>query len=341
MPLDPFQLLLGGSAAQATEDFKKRFTFEWLAQGILDRQEYDKDFIVLILGERGAGKSNWGLKLIRAYIRLRRKQDPMFKWSWRNNFPLSRTQAKKMGEKLSKSFIFHDEGGDQFYSQETLKKVQRDLVKFMNKDRWKLNLKIIIWPDPFTLEPKIMNMANLLVMVPYRYKNICSFAFIYGRSGLTITYDKFGIFRARKKAESPTKSSSRLLIPTLDGTMKIRYGNKTEEIHYPSSTFKFLKSMPTFLKMHRFGRVDRRFEDAYKKNVKAKNKDHEEEDRYVPIVVYNRLRDQYQTLLYNLYSKNDMSYAQLERLHISPMDGQHIKSVEGIKRAINSIKAMI
>lgn len=340
MGLDAISELLEEKKVQFIESSKKRFTFEWLAGKIIDRQKYKKDTIIIIIGDRGAGKSNWGLKLVRAFIKLRKQQDPEFKWSWKDNFPLTRTQARKMGVALSKSFVMHDEGGDQFYTQEGIKRAQRELVKFMNKDRFKLNLKIIIWPDPFTLDPKVINMAHLLVMVPYRYRDICSFAFIFGRCPNPLTYDKFGIQRIRRKLDSPTKTSVYSQQASMDGVAKIRYNNQTIEIPYPKNLFKLLRSLPTFMKSHRYSSVDKRFEDAYINNVKSSALDPEDEDNYVPIATYNKLKNQYETLLYNLYARNDMTFAQLERLHISPVDGQHVRSLEGIKRSINSIKAM-
>lgn len=340
MPINAVSTLLKEGLFSTRRDLKKRFTFEWLAKKIIHRQMYAKDTIIIIIGDRGAGKSNWGLKLIRQYIKQRKKQSDDFKWSWKNNFPLTRTHAKKMGSVLVRNFICHDEGGDQFYTQEGIKRAQRDLVKFMNKDRSKLNLKLIIWPDPFTLDPKVINMAHLLIIVPYRYRDICSFAFIYGRNPNPLTYDKFGIMKIRRKLESPTKTSTYMQLPSMDATIKVKHDNKTIEVPYPRQLFKFLRTIPTFMKSHRYGPVDKRFENAYINNVKDKVFDHDDEDKYIPFATYNKLKDQYEVLLYNLYTRNDMSYAQLERLHISPIDGQHVRSIPGIKRSINSIKAM-
>lgn len=346
MPVNAISTILKESILSTRRDLKKRFTFEWLAKKIIERQHYQKDTIIIVIGDRGAGKSNWGLKLLRPYIKLRKKEEAArpgnhkFKWSWKDNFPLSRTHALKMGSVLVRSFVCHDEGGDQFYTQEGIKKAQRDLVKFMNKDRSKLNLKIIIWPDPFTLDPKVINMAHLLIIVPYRYRDVCSFAFIYGRNPNPLTYDKFGIIKIRKRLEAPTKSSVYMQMPTMDATVKIRHGNKSIDIPYPKNLFKFLRTIPTFMKSHRYGPVDKRFENAYINNVKDKVFDNEDDDKYIPYATYNKLKEQYEVLLYNLYTRNDMSYAQLERLHISPIDGQHVRSIPGIKRSINSIKAM-
>ncbi|MCX6817730.1 MAG: hypothetical protein NTU57_02640 [Candidatus Aenigmarchaeota archaeon] len=346
MPLDAVEELLSEVRFEDTERKSyQRFTFEWLAEQVIDRQVYGKDTIIIIIGDRRAGKSNWGLKLTRAYIKLRKKAEQAkgkdFKWSWDGNFPITRNMAIKTASINYMSFNFYDEGGDQFYTTESLKRAQRKLVKFFNKSGSKLNLTVICWPDIWTLDPKIINMATLLVIVPYRFKDVCSWAFIYGKSSNPLTYDRFGIMKIRKKLESPTKASIFAQNFSMDGTFKVRHRDKEIEINYPKGLFKFLRSIPSFMKMHRFGPVDQRFEDAYIKNVKNKQQTKDEdEDNYVPMVQYQKLKTQYETLLHNLYVKQDMSFAQLERLHISPVDGAHLRAIEGIRKSINSIKAM-
>lgn len=344
--LDAIGELLEDKIMTTRRDLKnQRFTFEWLAGQVVDRQKYGKDTIIIITGDRRAGKSNWGLKLVRAYIKVRKKIEQEkgkdFNWSWKDNFPLTRTQAIKQAYKLYMSFQFFDEGGDQFYTQETMRRAQRELIKFMNKSGTKKNLTIIIWPDIFTLDTKIINMAQLLVIVPYRYKDLCSFAFIYGKNANPLTYDKFGMIKIRKKLESPTKSSIFSQISSLDGEIRTTFQKKEIKIPYPTQLFKFLRSIPSFMKSHRFGPVDKRFENAYINNVKSAQLSVQDEDHYVPIVTYNKLKSQYETLMYNLYTRADMSYAQIERLHISPIDGTHLKAVTGIKHSIGSVRARV
>ncbi len=86
MGTDAINLLLDYARRDKDREKGKRFTFNWLSQKIIDRQSHGKDTIIIIIGDRRAGKSNWGLKLIRAYIKLRKKMDDDFKWSWRENF---------------------------------------------------------------------------------------------------------------------------------------------------------------------------------------------------------------------------------------------------------------
>lgn len=337
--MDAVKVLLDNQRDVRKDILKKRFSFKWLARRIIARQDLSKDCIMLVTGDRRQGKSNWSLKLIRAYIRERKKRDPGFTWSWKKNFPLSRTAAIKAAATLpDRSFIVYDEGGDQFYRQETNKKAQRDLIKFMYKSGIKRHLTIIVWPDPYTLDPKLLNMAQLLVIVPYRAGNVCSFAFIYGRSNNPLNYDKFGIERIRKKFMT-TKGNVRAMLPSMDGILKIYENNKQIEVIYPKALFKFLRTIPTFLKSHRFNRVDKRFEDAYISNVKSKLLETRRDDDYINIVQYERLKDQYEILIYNLYKKDDKSYAQLERLHISPKDGTHLKSITAIRAMVNSVEA--
>lgn len=168
---------------------------------------------------------------------------------------------------------------------------------------------------------------------------MCSWAFIYRKTGTVLSYDRFGIQRIRKKLESPTKTPVYAQTAGMQ-LMNIVHNKEKIQVPYPRNTFKFLRSIPSFAKSHRYGPVDERFYAAYERNVKNPQMEKKDEDHYVPIVVYNKMKTQYETLLYNLYVKADMSYAQIERLHISPVDGQHLRALPGIKKSINSIKAM-
>ena len=327
------------------DDRKQRFTFEWLAAKVIRRQKAGKDSIIIISGERRGGKSNWMLKFVRAYIKLKRLDNPSFKWSWDRNFVKSRKEAMDASRNLERSFICYDEGGDEFFSTETLNRAARQLVKFMNKDGSKLNLKIIIWPDIFTLDQKVTNMAHLLVLIPYRYCDIdtgygCAWAFINGRNPNPLTYDKFGIQKIKKKLEAPTKMGSALQLASMDGVFTVIHDGKKLKIPYPKYLFRFLRSLPTFMLMHRFLAVDKRFEDMYIRKVKepALKRD-DDADRYVTIGEYKVLKMKDAALLYNLKHKMDMSWAQLERLHISPVDGTQLRSIESIKRIIRFMEA--
>jgi len=337
MAFDAVDILL--NPKRIPRESNRHFTFMWLASQILLRQAIGKDTIIIITGDRRQGKSNWGLKLTRAYIRLRRKQDKNFSWSWAKNFPISRARAEQNASVMARmGFIFYDEGGDQFYRQETNKKGQRDLIKFMNKSGERGHMTIICWPDPYTLDPKLLNMAHLLVIVPYRAGYICSFAFIYGRSNNPLNYDKFGIEKIRKRFMT-SKTSVKAQIPTMAGKMKVMQDGKEVEITYPAELFKFLRSIPTFLYNHKFNAVDKKFEEMYIKKVKAPQLMSHKEDDYVTQAEFDRLQMQYRTLLYNLYQKDDKSYAQLERLHIDST-GNHIRNIQAIKRDIDSIRAI-
>ena len=339
--IDAVAELLGDQTEQKAVRKESRFGFRWLAQEIIKRQIYEKDMIIIVTGDRRMGKSTWALKLIRQYILLRRKAKNGFTWSWKTNFPISRTAAQTLASVIEMSFVFYDEGGDQFYRQETTKKAQRDLIKFMNKCGVKKNLTIINWPDVFTLDAKILNMAQLLVIVPYRAENICAWAFLYGRSNNPLNYDKFGIEKIRKKLLSPTKGHAKIHIPSMGGKTTVIKDGKEVEVLYPKELFKFLRAIPTFMKSHKFGPLEKEFEAKYIKKVKEPQLMAHGDDDYVNIVQYHKLELQYNTLLHNLYTRDDKSYAQIERLHISPNDGTHLKSTTAIKKAIDSVRGTL
>lgn len=328
-------------ATEEKEDMLKpqdNFSFKWMAEQVIKRQKYKKDTIIVVVGERRNGKSNWTLKLIRAFIKLKKEEDKNFKWSWEMNYPITRTQAVNNVEKIQEgSFNVYDEGGDIAYRGDTMTLMNKKLIKFMMKSGKKCLLTVIVLPDIFVLDPKILNMAIFMIVVPYRYKDVCSFAFIYGRNPNPLVRDKFGLERVKRMFQS-RKAPRALLRPTMTRTKKIR--NKKEEIKipYPYELFKFLRSLPTFLHMHSFRKVDNIFEDQYIRNVKDNQLlAHEKEDKYIPQIRYDKLNSKYKTLLHNLYTKDDKKWSELERLHIDKF-GNCLARADAIKRAVNSME---
>ena len=330
-------------ASEENEDIVKpqdKFSFKWMAEQIIERQNDKKDTIIVVVGERRNGKSNWTLKLIRAFIKLKKEEDPDFKWSWDINYPITRSQAVNNVENIPNgSFNVYDEGGDIAYRGDTMTLMNKKLIKFMMKSGKKCLLTIIVLPDIFVLDPKILNMAIFMVVVPYRYKSICSFAFIYGRNPNPLVRDKFGLERVKRMFQS-RKAPRALLRPTMTRTARVRHNLKDINIPYPYELFKFLKSLPTYLHMHTFRAVDKLFEEQYIRNVKDKQLTaHEKEDRYIPQIKYEKLLTKYRTLIHNLYSKGDMKWAQLERFHIDKF-GNCLARADAIKRAVNSMEYM-
>ena len=322
------------------DGIKKRFSFRWLAERIIERQENEKDTIITIVGERRNGKSNWGLKLIRQYITLQRKKNKKFSWSWKKNFPLTRSHALDIVDEIDDcSFIFYDEAGDIMFRGDTITVLNKKLYKFLLKSGKKKLLTLVILPDIFSLDPKILNLSTLLVAVPYRYKNITSFAFLYGRDPNPFLKDKFGLEKLQRIFSSKKGYFARMLSSDL-GTMYIPRGNKMIEIKYPKNLFRLLRSLtlPRYLYMHRFSPVEKSFEDRYIRHVKNKQlMAHLEEESYIKLANYKKLEHQYKTLLYNLYVKQGLSYAQIERLHLDPKTKTYLRSRESISKIINTL----
>ncbi len=340
--LNASQMLLN-TYKNETKTTKEVFSFKWLAKRIIKRQEIGKDFIIIVVGDRRNGKSNWMLKLILAYIKEKRKLNPNFKWSWKDNFALTRSEAVKKAEAVpTGSFCVYDEAADIAYRSDTLSVMNKNLIKFMNKSGKKLLLTILVLPDIYQLDPKIMNMAHFLVAVPYRYKEICAFAFIYGRNPNPFITDKFGLERI-KRLFSSKKIPASIRIASMEGKMKV--GEKKEKIviPYPKQLFRFLISLPNFMYSHRFKPVNRVFEKAYIKNVKDKQlMAHEEQETYVPMKRYKKLKKRYETFLYNVYKHGDpkggkMSYMMLVNLHRDEK-GEFIANTSLISNIINNMK---
>lgn len=337
--MDAVKYLLNEEAKEAEEAAKANFSFDFMAHEAIKRQKIRKDTIVLIIGDRGSGKSNYALKLIKAFIKRKRMEDPGYKWNWKKNFPLTRSQAMKMVSEVEfGSFIDYDEGGDIAYSSDTLAAMNKRLVKFMLKSRIKGLLTIICLPDIFTLDKKILNMAHFMIAVPYRYEMACSFAFIYGRTSNPFIQDKFGLENVKRYFASK-KVPRAYRIPTLDGKHYVMKRGKKTEIPYPKELFTFFRSLPNFLHFHSFNAVDKNFERRYEENVKSKQLNaQEEEGALVSITKLNKLYEKYKTVLYNLYYKGDYNYSQIERLHLNKF-GVRLAQSTTIKKEIESLAA--
>ena len=315
----------------------KRVSFALLAGLVMRRQKIGKDSIVVISGTRRNGKSNWSLGLIKEYIAKRKAESPDFTWSWEDNFAKTRSEAMEKIMKLpARSFIVYDEGGDTMLSSDAVTRWQIELVKFLLKCGIKELLVIIVIPDIHLLSKRILNMAILLILVPYRYEYICSFAFIYGRNPNDWVTDKFNIERVKMIFRS-RKTPKSAHIPALDGRIYIIRGGKKTEVPYPKGMFKFYMSIPNFLHIHRFMAVNKRFENQYLKHVKSKLLERGETEEFVNISDFRRLQHRYGMLLYNLNTRQGLNIAQIERLHQDNMTGKLLSRRETIKLAINFI----
>lgn len=323
--IDACELLLKENEALSQQAEKEKFGFKFIAKKIIKRQAQGKDTIIVVVGDRRNGKSNFMLKIILAFIMLKKETDKDFKWKWKKNFPLTRTQAVILAEEVEdKSFISYDEMADIAYRSDTLSTMNKNLIKFMNKSGKKCLLTIMVLPDLYQLDPKILNMAHMLVVVPYRFEDICSFYFIYGRINNPLVTDKFGLERVKRKFQSRRTSQS-VLMSSMDGKMIISSGGKKVEVRYPRHLFKFLRSMPNFAHWGHFQPVLKTFEESYIKNVKDNQlMAHEVEETFVNMKKYKKTLGRYEALLYNVYMKGGrtvdgsagkMTYTQLANLH--------------------------
>lgn len=309
--------LIQKQGTEAVQERAGHFSFGNLAAHIAQRQEMQKDTIIAICGDRGQGKSNWMLKLILAFIRYMRSQGHEIEWSWEKNFAKTPAEAPKKAAALpDRSFIVMDEAADVAYRGDANTIKTKNLVKFFNKSREKLLLTIWVLPDIYQMNPKILNMCIMMVIVPYRYRNVCSSAFIIGRSPNALTQDKFGLERIKRVLNS-RRMSPAVHSATLDGIAKITRDGEKMEIPYPKQLFRFYKSLPGFKYNHWFSRASATFEDRYKRHVKSKQlMAHETTEKYVRKVFYDRSKKRYETVLYNLYQKQGLTYQQILNLHV-------------------------
>lgn len=321
------------------EEPKNNFLFKGLAKAIIRRQQNEKDTIIAVIGERGNGKSNWSLKLIKSFIKLKKEEDKNYSWSWKDNFPLTPSQAPKQIEKIPDySFAVVDEAADFAFKGDANTLRMKNLIKFFNKSRKKCLLTLWVLPDVYQLSLKILNMCNMVVIVPYRYRQICSAAFILMRSPNALSRDKFGLEKLNRYLES-RRSNPLIHSSTLTHTVKIRHKNEFIDVPYPFHLFNYYKSLTGFVHMHWFKRVDKVFEKAYIKNVKEKQLlAHETEERYVRKDYYEKIKKAYETVLFRLHEKQGLSYQQIANLHMDER-GEYLVSKEIIARKIIKMRA--
>jgi len=314
-----------------------RFSFKYMAKKIIERQGHDKDTIIVICGERRNGKSNWGLNLIRSFMREKKKIDPSYRWNWKENFPLTRNEAIEKVESLPDgSFVFYDEGIDFMYRGDTLAQMNKALIKFMAKSGKKKLLTIIILPDIFTLDVKILNMAHFLVAVPYRFEEVCAFAFIFSRSPNPFIQDKFGLEKIKREfASRKVRKGLRSAVMSGEISVKVKW-NERVTIPYPQELFTFLRRMDTFLYWHSFSGVNKKFEQDYIMHVKDKQLTMKDEIAFVKYKDWIKVCEKYETLIYNLYLKHGMKMAQIERLHINNV-GMRLTNYTTLKKMIESM----
>ena len=325
---------------QETDVFTERadsMSFKFIAKQIIERQKFGKDTILIVIGERRAGKSNWMLKLIKAYIILRREEDPDFKWSWKENFAMTTSKALEKYENLpERSFLVCDEAVDIVDRGSAVTRYQKQLKKLMAKIGQKKILSIFVIPEIFWLTTSILNMSTMLVAIAHRYQFRWSYAFYYSKINNVFVKDKFMLNHIEKMFKSQ-KGLLKRESKYAERTVKLKHETVVEK--YPIGLFGDLKRIPTFVAMHRFGFADRYFEERYIKNVKMlQMKNVEEEYDFVPRLKYSKLLWNYNTLLYNLRMKAGMNFKEMENLHIDK-DGNLLTGAGKISTTISRLDA--
>jgi len=334
-----------------------KISFKLIAKDIIQRQRDDKDTIIYISGDRRNGKTTWGLKLLRAFIEEKKRLDPDYSWNWQDNFADNTEDATKKYRVIQQgSFIFIDEGDEVLSTGDANTSYQKRLIKVMNKVGERNLLCIINHPNFFGLKKEVRNMATLAVMIPYRYKKVCAFAFIYGRNQNPINDDKFAM-ELKKKSYKRSKVSKKLFNSELDGNIKVWYqGEDRDElvdfgaeiiderfirIPYPKTMFNDLANMPTFLFMMRYTKVNQRFYDEYKIKVKKRIVEQDTSlSRKVSRAEYDKMYLRLRTLLTNLFIIDEKKPRVLER-YLIDHEGRRLLSAPTIQRMIEEEVARI
>lgn len=286
-----------------------------IANMAVRRERNDKDMIIVIIGDRGSGKSTLGLKILDSYLTIKKEMGLIDKISWKHyfkhNYAITTPDAIKKYKNLeSGSFLAIDEGGDVAYSGDAMTKLSKELIKLVAKIREKRIFTVICLPYKEMLSKKLLKMTHNLIVVPYRYEKLWAYAFVYSKSNnVFLEGDGYGIDRVKKMLESGMKYDY-----NMDRRKVIYRGEEISEL-YPKFVFRKLARIPSFKMMFRFKDVNPQLRAMYLKYVKNKLISGQANFELVPKSKFDQLNWKYETLIWNLYMKGGLKKAQIERAH--------------------------
>ena len=312
------------------EEKKVIFSFINFAKLIIKRQiNKENGTNILIYGSRRTGKTTLGFKILIAYLFLKRimykrgESKWMIPKQWSKLFKdyfsgSAGEMTKKIKDNPEGSFSFVDEGIDIFNWHHMMKTEQVELTEVILKAGKKKMLNIIIVPS-WDLLTKDMK-AN------------CDYLFI-----LTSEPDKRGnkAFYFTNYKNPRLREKNPFGMTTIDkaiGKYKNLANNKQFE--------RFLIRQECCKGICRFGKISDKLYNLYDILVKEPlimgGKD---KLRTIPYAKYKKLEYAFNTLLNNLFNRDNKSYAQIHRLLIDKW-GSGLASQNTIRYHIDKMMAM-
>jgi hypothetical protein len=310
-----------------------------LANIAIRREFTNRDNIHIIIGDRGEGKSCYGLKEIYDYLRIKKEMGLIDKITWKryfkDYFALTTTDAnekyKSMGDEPDK-FMFWDEGENIAYSADGVTKRVKLLVKTLAKARKKKIFTVVCLPYYEMLKKEVLKMAHTVSVIPYRVDFKYAYSFVYVKIGNVMKKgDGFGFDEAQKWMGKNLKNDS------VKSSRQVKYKGGVFTEKYPKFVFRKLRMIPSYTMEFRWKNIPAKLEAMYNREVKDKLMVAEDENDFVSLAKFNKLNYRYNALMHNLFIKDGKTLAQLERLHIDKF-GNRLSGRDGIRRLLDSIE---
>lgn len=282
---------------------------------------------VLIYGATRTGKTTLGFRILIIYLTLMKElyKRKLSEWkvpkSWKtlfiNFFALNcGDMMDKLKKNPDRSFNFVDEGDDLFSWTGQLEREQRELTKLILKAGFKRLLNITVVPSISLLSKNILSQGHYLFIIPKEpnLKDNSNYALMFRNFENPILREKnpFGFFAIE------------------------RIVNK-QKIYAKRDNFEsLLKRSPCYVTTVKFKPINSRIYELYEKIVKSPlfEGDMERKHDVVSYARFKKLEYMFNTLLHNLFTKEDFSVARIEKNFIDKF-GDCINTKARIQRALN------
>jgi len=305
-----------------------KFSFSNFAKIVRKREvEKKSDTFVIIYGLPRTGKTTLGFNLLIPYLRLKKKLYKEGKSKWkiesRWSFIFDKYFAssceemhKKIKNNENGSFIFIDEGTDVMSWHSMMTKEQQDLLELLQKTGAKSIFTIFITPSLSLLTKDILTRAHYMFIVPSEPSKKYNTAMLLKNYTVPFLAEKypFGLKNIIKAVEK---------YPQLIKD-KNRFRN-------------YLHTQDRFIGEYKFSQINQKLYDLYVKKVKMPAMLRtRKKRRMVSYTKYFKLKYMFDTILFNLYTKDNKSIAQINRLLIDKF-GSELASRNLIQNHLDSM----
>jgi len=303
-----------------------RLTLDFLARIVAYRQKHkESDTFIIIYGRRRTGKSTLGLQLLRRYLKVKNKQYREKKTTWKPEHRWAQhfqkyfagdamDMLKKIKSLPEESYVFVDEGVDVASWQHAMETEQKNLKELILKAGKRKLLTIFITPSLRLLSKDILAQAHYMLLIdsePRDDKNVAHVLSNYDDPVLAEN-NPFGLYPIIKRITRAKR-------------------------HVPGMLYNLISSSDSYVGSLVYKRLDTRIYELYDALVKEPLIYRQRQrTKYVSKALYDKTNYVLNTVFYNLYTKDNKSLAQLERLATDKF-GNTLLSSSTIKRRINQM----